>query len=97
MKRLFQAAVIATLLAPIGASAQDIVTGYTAYLAGDHETAVNEWRPLAEQGDATAQLLLGVMYDEGLGVPQDHAEAVRWFLLAAEQGEALAQNNLGDM
>ena len=38
---------------------------------------------------------LGVMYDEGTGVPEDDAEAVRWFRLAAEQGNAKAQFKLG--
>ena len=48
----------------------------------------------AEQGDASAQINLGVMYATGRGVPQDDAEAVRWFRLAAEQGHATGQYNL---
>jgi len=51
----------------------------------------------AEQGQASAQYNLGVMYDNGQGVPQDYKEAVRWFRVAAEQGHASAQNNLGFM
>ena len=51
--------------------------GYTAYNAGDYATALREWRPLAEQGNADAQYNLGMMYDEGEGVPQDDAEAVK--------------------
>ena len=43
-------------------------------------------RHAAEQGDAAAQHTLGIMYANGLGVPQDDAEAVRWYRLAAEQG-----------
>ena len=54
-------------------------------------------RTRAEQGDAEAQFLLGVMYDDGRGVPQDAVEAVRWYRLAAEQGHTVAQNTLGDM
>ena len=54
-------------------------------------------RLAAEQGDAAAQINLGVMYAEGRGVPQDDAEAVRWFRLAAEQRDAEAQFNLGVM
>ena len=49
----------------------------------------------AEQGHATGQFRLGLMYDTGEGVPQDEAEAARWYRLAAEQGDAGAQNNLG--
>ena len=51
----------------------------------------------AEQGDASGQYNLGVMYDTGLGVPQDYAEVIRWYRLAAEQGHATAQYNLGFM
>ena len=49
------------------------------------------FRLAAEQGFATAQYNLGVMYDKGEGVLKDEAEAVRWFQLAAEQGNATAQ------
>ena len=51
----------------------------------------------AEQGDAEAQYLLGVMYDYGRGVPEDAAEAVKWTLKAAKQGFAKAQYSLGFM
>ena len=50
-----------------------------------------------EQGDASAQNNLGLMYSKGQGVPQDYGEAVRWYRKAAEQGRASAQNNLGLM
>ena len=51
----------------------------------------------AEQGDAEAQSVLGLMYSLGLGVPQDSQEAVKWYRRAAEQGYAGAQSNLGWM
>jgi TPR repeat protein len=44
-----------------------------------------------------AQYNLGVMYKQGLGVPQDDAEAVKWWRLAADQKLAAAQSNLGTM
>ena len=53
----------------------------------DYATAVRLIRPLAEQGDATAQYNLGVFYDNGLGVPQDHVSAYMWFSLSASQGK----------
>ena len=56
---------------------------------------VREFQPLAEQGHAEAQYILGVMYSRGLGVPKDDREAVSWIRLAAEQGLAGAQVNLG--
>ena len=58
------------------------------------------YRLAAEQGYASAQFNLGVMYLNGRGgegVPQDDAEAVKWYRLAAEQGYASAQFNLGVM
>ncbi|OGW23487.1 MAG: hypothetical protein A3K09_05680 [Nitrospinae bacterium RIFCSPLOWO2_12_FULL_47_7] len=64
---------------------------------GDFATVYNEFRPLAERGNAAAQFNLGVMYTNGQGVQQDHAEAVRWFLMAAMQGYVNAQRNLGAM
>ena len=39
------------------ATAQDYDKGVAAYNAGDYQTALQEWRPLTEQGDASAQLL----------------------------------------
>jgi uncharacterized protein len=52
---------------------------------------------LAEQGDAQAQFMLGVMYDTGHAGPQDYAEAVKWYRMAAEQGHAYATHGLGFM
>ena len=66
-----------------------------AYVRGDYQTAIQLLRPLAEQGSANAQYNLGVIYADGLGVPQDNGEAIRWYRLAADQGEARAQHNLG--
>jgi TPR repeat protein len=71
--------------------------GMDAYKRGDHATALREWRPLAEQGDANAQYNLGVMYDFEKGVPQDFTTARRWYEKAAAQGHAGAQNNLGGL
>ena len=64
---------------------------------GDYATALRLLRPLADQGDAVAQFYLGLMYDNGRGVPQNYAEAVKWYRLAADQGNANAQFNLGVM
>jgi TPR repeat protein len=46
----------------------------------------------AEQGDASAQFNLGLMYDNGEGVPENDIEAVKWYRLAAQQGYAKAQS-----
>lgn len=71
--------------------------GVAAAQRGDYATAYRLWLPLANQGNAEAQYILGVSYHDGEGVPQDYAEAVKWYRKAAEQGYASAQFNLGIM
>jgi TPR repeat protein len=73
----------------------DFKGGAEAYQRKDYKEAVRLYRLSAEQGDARAQIFLGLMYYKGQGVPQDYKEAVKWFRLSAEQGEASAQYNLG--
>jgi TPR repeat protein len=66
-----------------------------AFARGDYPAALSLFRPLAERGDARAQVNIAAMYFNGLGVRQDFAEAMRWFRRAADLGDATAQNNLG--
>ncbi|MEI8016439.1 MAG: tetratricopeptide repeat protein [Nitrospira sp.] len=73
----------------------DFETGMDAYQRGNYATALSEWRPLAEEGDAQAQLHLGLLYANGNGVPQNYANAHQWYEQAAAQGYAMAQYNLG--
>ncbi|KAF9280288.1 hypothetical protein BGZ88_012288 [Linnemannia elongata] len=57
-----------------------------------------EWfRKAADQGYAVAQNSIGLMYDEGKGVPQDFVKAMEWFLKAAVKGDSNAQNSIGNM
>ena len=80
---------IAVLLGSAGCDEPpDFQKGFTAYKSGDYATALRNWAPLAEQGHATAQYNLGLMYRNGKGVPQNHKTAVKWYRLAAEQGDA---------
>ena len=89
---------LSILLASVSVcSAQDFDKGLAAAQKGDFATALKEWRPLAEQGNADAQFNLGLMYDNGQGVTQDYKEAARLYGLAAAQGNAKAQLNLGFM
>jgi hypothetical protein len=71
--------------------------GLSAWLRQDYATALRMWRPLADQGNANAQSILGSMYSNGQGVPKDYVLAVKWYRLAADQGDANAQSNLGYM
>jgi TPR repeat protein len=90
--------ILAVLLGSAGLSwSADFQKGLSAYNSGDYTTALREWKPLANQGNATAQNNLAAMYDNGQGVPQDYTTAVKWYTLAAKQGNADAQYNLGAM
>ena len=52
------------------------------------ETELERTKRLANDGYADAQYNLGVMYDEGEGVPQDYKEAIKWYQMSADQGDA---------
>ena len=57
---------------------------------------VTIYRTAADEGDASAQNSLGLMYLDGTnGVQQDYAQAIHYFQLAAAQGNSKAQSNLG--
>ena len=86
-----------SLLLGVPSYSADFNKGLTAAQSGDWATALKEWKPLAEEGNAVAQNNLGLMYQNGWGVPQDYKEAVYWYRLAVEQGYAIAQYNLGLM
>ena len=85
---------ISCLAVPVWA---DFQAGMDANNREDYATALHEWRPLAEQGDALAQYHLGVLYRKGRGVPQDDVQARQWYDKAAVQGHAKAQYNLGTL
>ena len=78
-----------------GSGVADFNDGWVAYQKGDYKTAFNEWKPLAELGNSTAQGLLGTMYENGEGVPQDDKEAFKWYLKSAEQNNRVAQQKIG--
>ena len=97
MRNLIKTFIVVMLSFSHAVIAGDLEDGFTAARKGDFATSIRLWTPLAEQGDAAAQLLLGTMYNEGKGVAQDFKTAVKWYTLAAEQGNASAQFNLGRM
>lgn len=54
-------------------------------------------RAAAAAGDGEAQLILGVIFEEGHGLGRDSQEAVFWYTEAAEQGSLEAQLILADI
>jgi uncharacterized protein len=95
MKRTFKAAVAALVLA-IGladaAAAGPYEDGTAAARLGDYDTAMRLIRPLAEQGDSSAQTFLGHLY--WIIIPPDYAAAAGWYRKAAEHGNAFAQDRV---
>ena len=95
LRRVFLPIVALTLGFAASTAAGPMEDGQAAYERGDYAAALAQWQPLAEQGIARAQNNLGVIYENGQGVPRNVVEAMKWYRRAAEQGYAGAQNNLG--
>src|SRR5882762_3168466 len=103
MKRWFTAAAmsvaIAVLVAMVATKSfpDRFDQGIAAYGAGNYARALEHLTPSAEAGDSRAQLLLGIIYEHGQGVPPDFRQAVAWYRKAADQGNAEAQALVGIM
>ncbi|MFZ1971980.1 MAG: tetratricopeptide repeat protein [Candidatus Acidiferrales bacterium] len=84
-----------TIFAPVAKAAE--VWQQSAQAPAD--SAVDPLTASAENGDAAAQLKLGMRYYEGEGRrhPHDYEEALKWFHRAADQGNAEAQARIGMM
>jgi TPR repeat protein len=54
-------------------------------------------RPLARQGNAKAQGLIGAMYHKGQGVAKSSVHAFMWLSLAAARGDAVARTEMTEM
>lgn len=80
---------------PVAAREPTMAQAYAAYARKDFEEAGQLLMPLAAQGIADAQALLGFLYEYGKGVPQNFVLAGEWYGCAAEQGQATAQYFLG--
>ncbi len=78
--------VLLALMMTVPVYADDVQDGFDASMRGDYKTAFEKWKPLAEQGYASAQYNLGVMYDNGQGVAQDYIQAHMWFNIAGANG-----------
>jgi len=70
---------------------------YVAYDRSNYASALKVWLPQAKKGDAEAQVVLGEIYEKGLGGLTDPALAAQWYRKAAAQGSSRAQINLGHL
>lgn len=94
MKYLSIAAVVLSLTW-VQAYAGPLEIGMAAANNGNYEQAIDVLQPLADQGNAEAQLMLGIFYSKGQGVEQDYNKAASLFRRAADQGNKKAKYNLG--
>ena len=89
----------ALFVAPVAlycsAAVAGLKEGYDALSRKDYATAIKEYRPLAERGDAEAQYRIGRLYEFGNGYPKDQAQGIAWIRKAAAQNHADAQQELG--
>jgi len=68
---------ILSMVVPVMAGAQDLAS-------------LEQMRQSAEQGNAEAQLEMGILYEFGYHMPKNNVTALAWYLRSAEQGDALA-------
>lgn len=71
-------AVLLLCLALPAPAAEPLDAAFRALQSGRAAEAVALYRRLADGGDGRAQFNLGLLYLNGLGVPQSHAEALYW-------------------
>ncbi|NOQ64394.1 MAG: peptidase C14 [Methyloprofundus sp.] len=70
---------------------------YVAYDRANYASSLKVWLPQAKEGNAKAQVIVGEMYEKGLGSLADPAIAAQWYRKAAAQGDSSAQINLGHL
>jgi TPR repeat protein len=74
--------------APAVASAEEPDIGYGAYQRGYYIAAFREaTKRVEEKSDPKSMTLLGELYSDGLGVPNDDKKAAEWYRLAASHGD----------
>lgn len=67
------------------------------YSKGDYKTVAENLLPLAASGHHGAEELIGIMYHQGQGVPQDFAKAKTYLTRAANADRPLAEHHLATM
>jgi hypothetical protein len=67
---------------------------YTLYDRANYVNALAVWRQAADQGDATAQVFVGEIYEKGWVGKPDYVTAAQWYAKAAAQKDRRAQRRL---
>lgn len=92
-RRALLLAVAALALVAQPSAATPLRDGMVAYASGDFARAMQILRPLAEGGDADAQMMLGFMYHDGEGVPLSNLNAYVWFSLSISNSDSGTRTN----
>lgn len=92
LKTIFLAGLLSTVPAFAGFD-----EGMNAYTSADFDTAAREFNILAAKGEKESQYLLGLLYEEGQGLPKDDIEAAYWYARSADQGYVDAYFALGQL
>ena len=95
----FTMALVLTIVCLTGSACADIqpAVDTAKNTRAEDEATANALRKSAEEGDASAQYRLGLLYQGGVGVPQNYRKAKGWFEQAAKQGHVGAQADLGTL
>ena len=85
--------VLSGIVSPIFVKADEFQDAVTTVNDGDFETAYKMLVPLAEKGQAAAQLILGMMYFKGTGVEKNIVQADKWLLISEKLGQEAGKKN----
>ncbi len=94
---MFRKIILALFFVVSTAQAASLDEAIRNYESGLYDKAAIFLIPLAEQGDATAQQKLSIMYFYGRGVPEDEKQAMVWARRSADQGNLDAMFFIGTM
>ncbi|MBD3663160.1 tetratricopeptide repeat protein [Sulfitobacter aestuariivivens] len=99
MKRFLGLIVLGTCLAMQAAAytEDEVAAARLQHIEGDFAGALEILLPAAEAGNPVAQNVLGVSYEDGMGLPVDPQAAYDWYKRAADQGMGKAMHNLGHL
>ena len=97
IRKFIYCILVSLAISPCPAIGADYMKGVIAAMDGDYERAYKEWKPLAQQDEATPQFQVGWLFEYGFGVSKNYEEAFFWYQQASENGYAYAQTALGRM
>ena len=97
VRTITAAAFVALSVCIVPVRADTLQDGVAAINRKDYPLALRLLEPLAQAGNATAQLRVGLLHYHGHGVRENDVQALKWFERAARQGNTDAQFHVGNM